>query len=288
MLRQQEAERQRREMEVRFRNLRELSQIMYRGRPVPRAVAADIDALYRRPSEKELKVLRPLEEDLKKYASLLKQQRTGIVRLVEDAGCGDATRVVSAAGACLEYSMPGNGSSFSFREASYRLGRLADIRFANGNFAVTGVMQHGILTGLGDIALDEVTAETKGLEYLVNFKPAADLTQAVEIGKQLAAGTEQNGYLYARELRVVENMTYALRSVAYRGSVYRSINGYIYDELDFDTRLDILAAFRVVRRHDDNSVTVIWKSLSEKESPRLKREKDEPANSEKNNFVAKD
>jgi hypothetical protein len=218
-------------------------------------------------------MLRPLDEDLKKYALFLRLRHTGIIRLISDAGCGDVTKVVSASEPCLEYSMPGHGSSFSFREASYRLDRLADLRFTGESFIITGVMQHGILSGLGDIALDGVTAETRGINYLVNFKPATDLAQAVDIGKKLAVGSELNGYLYASKLRAVEGMTYAIRSVAYRGSLYRSINGYVYDELKFDTRSDILAAFRVIRRHNDGGVTILWKMLSERESPRLKPEK---------------
>ena len=288
MQRRQDAERARRTTADSFRNLKNLSDRANRGREVPRAVANDIQALYRDPTKKELKILRPLDVDLTKYAEFLRERKTGIVRLVEDAGCGDGIKVIAASGPCLEYPMPGNGSSYSFREANYRLARLSDIKFVNGNLVVTGILQHGILTGIGDVELDGVTINTEGLEYLKNFQPAKDLAQAIEIGRELGAEQKRDGHQYSPALRAAAGMTYALRSVAYRGNVYRAINGYVYDELDFDERSDIIVAFRIVRMHGDGSITILWKELSAKESPKLKRERNEPSNVEKNRMVAKD
>ncbi len=278
---------ERRNRDISFARLRAISEQLYRGIPVPREAIKDVTALYREPTAKELEKLRPKAEDVANHAAFLRQGKTGIVRLVADAGCGDGTMVLAVAGPCMEYPMPGNGSSYSFREGNYRLRRLSDLRFVDGNFAVSGVLHHGLMTGIGDISLDKVQLNTKGLEHLNNFRPATQLAKAVEAGRELQNPVEKDGYYYARELRAVEQMTYVFRSVAYRGNVYRSIGGFVYDELKFDKRMDITVAFRIIRKHDDGSITVIWKEIARKPSPVLKRKKGEPARSDINRFLAK-
>ena len=114
------------------------------------------------------------------------------------------------------------------------------------------------------------------------------MSNAVEAGRELQSAVEKDGYYYAKELRAVEQMTYVIRSVAYRGNVYRLVGGFVYDELDFDKRLDITVAFRIIRKHDDGSITIIWKEIARKPSPVLKRKKGEPARSDINRFLAKE
>lgn len=276
----------RRNREISFARLRAISEQAYRGIPVPREAIKDVDALYREPTVKELEKLLPKAEDLANHAIFLRQGRTGIVRLVADAGCGDGTMVLAAASPCMEYPMPGNGSSYSFREANYRLSRLSDLRFVDGNFAVSGVLSHGLLTGIGDISLDKVQLNTKGIEHLNNFRPATELAKAVETGRELQNAVEKDGYYYAKELKALEQMTYVIRSVAYRGNVYRSIGRFVYNELNFDKRMDITVAFRIIRKHEDGSITLIWKEIARKPSPVLKRKKGEPARSDVNKFIA--
>jgi hypothetical protein len=269
-----ETERMRRELDARAQQLTLLSDQAKRNRDIPRAAAMDIQALYRKPTEKELKDLAPIPEDLAKYSTFLGQKGTGLVRLVPDAGCGDGTKVLAAAGPCLMHTMPGNGSWYSFRSANYRLDRLSDLRFTDGNFEATGIVnQLGFLVSMGDIGLDQVSINTKGMEVLQSFIPVSDASEALKLGEQIALGMERDGYFFTRRLRASEGLTYALRSVAYRSSFYRSINGIAYDEMAFDKRFDITVAFRVVRQHDDGSITVLWKEVARKASPRLRVEK---------------
>ena len=83
-------------------------------------------------------------------------------------------------------------------------------------------------------------------------------------------GIENDGFFYCRNLEASENTTYVLRSIAYRGSYYRAIEGFVYDELDFDERRDVTVAFRIVRR-DSESVTILWKILENQKSPAIKK-----------------
>jgi hypothetical protein len=269
--RQRAIELQRRDLELRSRALSTLSDQQDGGREIPRAAAIDIRALYRDPTDKELKDLAPLPEDLTKYSKFLDEKRAGIVRLVPDAGCGDNTQVVSATAPCVKYSMPGNGSSYSFRSTNYRITRLSDMRFADGHFYTSGINQIGILVDLGDVALEQVLPGTKGMDFINSFLPAGDIAEAQRFEEQLLAGIERDGFHYSRQARAAEGRTYAVRSVAYRGSSVRSVSGFPYDEMAFDKRFDITVAFRVVRQHDDGSVTFIWKEIARRESPRLKQ-----------------
>ena len=78
-----------------------------------------------------------------------------------------------------------------------------------------------------------------------------------------------------------------MRSIAYKGSYYRAIDGFLYDELDFDKRKDVTVAFRIIRR-DEESVTIIWKQLAEKDSPKVKRKDKEDSDVKENKFLAKE
>lgn len=277
--RQAEMRRQQEEMEARRRlmheqaRLRSVSERARRGRPVAGETLKDLRELYRKPSDKELKKLRPAAEDLKQYAAFLKQSNTGMIRLEPYKGCGDETVVFSASDACLEYRLPGNGSDYSFRERNYRLGRLADLRFDGESFSSPGVLQLGIMAGLGDVALEKAGLDTPGMAYITSFKPAEETSVAVALGEEFTHGTEKNGFYYASAVRAVGDMTYVLRSIAYRGSVMRSMGGVVFNELDLDERADVIVVFRMIRKHASGGVTILWKELDRKRSPEFGRDK---------------
>ncbi|MBK9155222.1 MAG: hypothetical protein IPM25_13560 [Chloracidobacterium sp.] len=68
-----------------------------------------------------------------------------------------------------------------------------------------------------------------------------------------------------------EGSTFIMRSIAYRSEFFRVIEGVEGDEMVFDTRKDVIVAFRVVKCEPDESVIVAWKEIERKESPRLTR-----------------
>lgn len=241
--------------------------------------------LYRKPTKEELETLAPNAEDVKTYADFLKQSRTGITRLAADFGCGANPSVVNVSPDCMKYTMPGAGSSFSFRINNYRIRRLADLTFTKNSFQTTGVMSHGILVNLGDIFLEQVSLDTKGVKFLLDFAPTTEFQQASEMERQLIAGIDKDGFSYRSGLVAEENQTYFLRSIAYRGASMRAVQGITYNELDFDKRQDIFIAFRIIRKDEDGSITILWKELDSKKSPKIKREKEE-SNVRENNLVA--
>lgn len=245
-----------------------------------------IQPLYRKPTEEELKTLAPNAEDVRKFAAFLKQSNTGITRLAQDFGCAENTSIVVATPNCLLYTMPGAGSSFSFRTNNYRIRRLADLTFTNNSFQTTGVLLHGILVNLGDISLEQISLNTKGIKFLTDFATTGDLKKAAEIERQLVIGIEKDGFMYRSGTVAQENATYLLRSIAYRGTSMRAVQNVAYNELDFDKREDVLIALRVIRKDSDGSITILWKELESKKSPKIKREKQERNKAGENNLVA--
>lgn len=271
---QREQERQRLEREKILQDRgRQISDLTKRNLPAARKTdpnaAKKIRALYRRSTKKELQLMAPDKADMDRFAEFLKQPMTGLILLVPDKGCSENMDVVVAAGDCLVYTMPGAGHSYSFRVHDYRMPRLADISLTDHNsFESRGILEHGIFADLGDIPLEQVDIQTKGLKFLVDFQPEPDIKKALAIETSLAAGVANNGYMYARELIATENTTYALRSIAYRGKYSRTVGGVVFDAMEMDRRKDVLVAFRIVRRRDDGAVTILWKILTEQDSPR--------------------
>jgi hypothetical protein len=224
---------------------------------------------YRKPTEKELAAVAPRADLVVKWASFLKLPNTGIIKLLPEAGCGENVTVISASENCLQFTMPGGGSSYSFRADRYRVRHLADLTNIDGILRTTGLLMHGILVDIGDQQIDDLNLNSDGLRFLVEFKPVFDLNEARRVDARLLNGVESDGRKYGRSVRAAENTTYAMRTVAYRGKIVRSVHGAAYNELDFDRRRDIIVVFRVEEVSRDGAVTLVWRQLADVESPKL-------------------
>ncbi|CAN5322979.1 hypothetical protein BH20ACI1_BH20ACI1_24310 [soil metagenome] len=239
------------------------------------ALRQNIEVLYRKPSKKELKSVAPKSELFERYAEFLRGQNTGLTKLISDSGCADNTKIIVATEECLKYTMPGAGSSYSFRTGNYRIPRLSDVLFTDNSFQASGVLLHGIFVNIGDVALDKITLNTDGLDFLVNFQPEVDYEKAKEIDLILKEGIRDGKFLYRRGLYVVENTTFVLRSIAYAGKYLRAVSSVTYNEFAFDKRRDVIVAFRIVDKDDAGNVTILWKMLANTKSPRVKKPQNE-------------
>ena len=228
-----------------------------------------IDELYRKPTKKEMLTV-AVDNDLReKFTDFLRLKNTGLIRLLNDTGCAENTNVVVASDNCLKNTMPGAGASFSFRINNYRIPRLADLGLTQNAFVTTGDWLHGILVNIGDVSLESVNFQTSGVGFINDFQPIVDVGNAREFDSKLSEGIKNDGFTYCRKTPARENQSYILRSIAYRGNILKSANGVRYNELDYDKRKDVLIAFRVVRKHQDGSLTLLWKRLAIKNSPKL-------------------
>ena len=226
--------------------------------------------LYRKPTKDELESVTPSPALFERYRAIIERDDAGLFKLVPDAGCAENSKVVTASEVCMKYTFPGAGNSYSFRVKNYRIRHLADVTFSDANLVVTGTLTHGIFVNLGDVPLNEVSLQTAGLKYLTDFQPSASYEDANAINVSLDGGLMKNGFIYAMSLPAIENNTYALRSIAYRGRVMTSIKGVPYNELDFDRRRDIVVVFRIVQKDADGSISILWNQLSDKEAPKIK------------------
>jgi hypothetical protein len=215
----------------------------------------------------------------------LRQPDTGLTKLMMDRGCAEYTSVLNVSEECRKYTMPGAGSSFSFRTGNHRVRRLSDLTYRDDGFYSLGILSHSILFNLGDIPLEQITMQTNGMKFLTDFETVTEFEKAREVDKRINDGIENGGFFYSRKAEAAENMTYVLRVVAYRGSYYRAVQGFVYDELDFDERRDVTVAFRIVRR-DDESVTILWKILANQKSPAIKKPTGDKLKLQENKFMA--
>jgi hypothetical protein len=221
-----------------------------------------------KPTKEQKRRLQPNPQDVAKYEQFLAQPRTGIFRLMPDIGCTENVNVIRADAVCLNF-IP-ESSYYSFREKEHTVEMLADIRLRNGFLISDGILSQSILVHLGDVELERVAPTSEGLEFLSEFLPNPLGFEAQKQYVQMMRGVKIGRYEYKKALPMIENATYALRVVAYRGNIFRSFRGYRFDVLDGDKRIDLTLAFRVIRKEqDDGSVTLLWKEIERRESPRI-------------------
>ncbi len=220
-----------------------------------------------KPNKEQKRRLLPNPQDLTKYGRFLEQPRTGIFRLMPDIGCMENVNVIRADALCLNY-VP-ESSYYSFREKEHTIELLADIRLKNGVLISDGILSQGILVNLGEVELDKVEPQSEGLDFLSGFAPNSQGIEAQKQYLQMMRGVKIGRFEYKKAHPIIENSTYALRVVAYRGNIIRSFRGWRFDLLGGDKRIDLTLAFRVIRKDADGSFTLLWKEIERKEAPRL-------------------
>jgi hypothetical protein len=208
------------------------------------------------------------------YADFLSQPGTGLIKLYSDMGCEENSYVLRVDAGCLDW-IP-NSAFYSFREKEHTTDYLSDLTYKNGFFVTDGILSQGLLAVIGDVPLAGVSLSTGGIKFLTDYQPPVHAREAfrqfIEIGRGLKAG----GYEYRKAVRAMENMTYALRVIAYRGKFFSAHRGRVFDALYGDERTDIILAFRVLEKNEDGSVTLLWKEINRQKSPKIifpKREK---------------
>jgi hypothetical protein len=229
-----------------------------------------VSHLYRRSTEAERAFLAPAPELYAKYADILRLPQSGLVRLVANLGCTADQAVVTLSAACLQYSMPGAGNSYSFRIGDHQIRRLADITLTSDRLEVTGQLSLGIMADLGAVDLRSVSIESEQYGFLTAFKPPRDLETARQLEQVLRRGVTSAGVNFKSSAAVAPNSTYLMRSIAYNANYLRAYKGTTFNELSYDRRLDLIIAFQIVDRSEDGGVTLLWREISRKKSPRIK------------------
>lgn len=230
-----------------------------------------------------LKKIGPSKSDREAFKLFLKGPRTGITRLTLPVPCSmtirqrikDSDKFVRE---CPTQYVKGNGSNFSFRLNDYVSAALADLTINGRSIYSAGVLSQGIMVGLGDVQMENISPSSEGVKYLFDFVPAKTLTEAEVQMNPFDSGLTIGKYLYSRAFKPEQNRTFALRVVAYRATwepPFLDSNGSFSsvgskDPFYYDERKDIIVVFRIVRIEMDGSVTLIWRELNRIDSPKLK------------------
>jgi hypothetical protein len=181
--------------------------------------------------------------------AFLKQPHTGLVRLLPREIYDSETYRTNR-----RFTVRGGGAYYSFANLIHYYGYGSDIELDHNKLSVGFAgADFGMMTNLGDTALDEITLTDPRVQYLATYSAPRKEPQAREEYRRFRspAGVMIDGALYRRSLPVQDNTTYLLRSIIYH-------------------RTDVLVAFRVIRQDPDHSVIIAWKLLKRFSATKLK------------------
>lgn len=202
----------------------------------------------------ERKVLMPTSEDVKASAEFLRQSGTGIFRLMH-VDKQTHRKVVTADNPAVsgDVLLFGGGAQYSFTKKNHNADKWSDIRWED-DFFLTGVGGESVspMVTLGDLRLEDITLDSKGIGYLAKLVPAEFETAAEKQFHQFEAGVSEDGFNYGLSAQWKVDTTYAVRSVKYG-------------------RSDLLVAFRVIRQDSNGSLIILWKKLKSYTTPTLKK-----------------
>lgn len=205
-------------------------------------------------------------EDVNKYHELLNGSDTGIVRLHDFSNC-KLNKKNCAQG------LVGQGSSYSFQNNVYTDKLVADILFENASFHIEGLNTLGFISNLGNLPLDSSNLTTAGIKEMAEFEPSSQLAEAESHVAAARNGFQVGNFIYKTSLSLKEESTYVFRSIVFRViSKTQNTNRTDSNGKRESRRRDIIVVFRVIRKHKDGSISLLWKKLQDKESPTIEVE----------------
>jgi hypothetical protein len=184
--------------------------------------------------------LAPAAQEVAGNVAFLKQADTGLFKLrprekVDWQPGQDAKHV----------KLRGGGAYYSFFYLSHDNIYGADLDLDHNSLGLDfKEPDYGILIDMGDLPLNEVSADDSRAAFIAGYKPARRSADARCEIKKFRAGVAVNASLSKLSLPVKVNSTYLLRSINYG-------------------RSDLLVGFRVMRQDSDGSVTIAWKLLKQ-------------------------
>lgn len=206
-----------------------------------------IEAKHAELQKLEKQLLAPSQEDLDAYAEFLKQPNTGLTRLLP--------REIYDSSAHPEKRMTihGGGSYFSFTLLTHEYGWGTQIGLEQNEFKVSFAgADYGMIVNPGDVPLEAINFEHPAIRFLASYIPAEEEPRARSEYGRFATGVTIDGSIYKTRTQARLNKTYAFRGVHYSDS-------------------DVLVAFRIIRKDDDDSVIILWKLLKKYPKPELAR-----------------
>lgn len=214
-------------------------------------------------SAEDFAKIQPDREDFSKYSQILALKNTGLVKILLDPKCSNLIIDLKDEKCSQAFPLKGSGSFYSFRTNSHADSPSADIHYIDGKFEV-GFKDEllGILVELGDVPIESLDLINNDVWVLNDFKISNKLSAVEKQKAEIKQGISKFNRTFTSKISVKPDTTYLVRTIAYRYSE-QAIN---------DKRIDALLAFRVVKK-EANAVTILWRGLNWKDSPKLKMDK---------------
>ena len=145
-------------------------------------------------------------------------------------------------------AVPGGGAYYSFTNRSHDYQKIPQISLEQGYLSVGFAgADYGFFSDLGKVPLAEVSTQTSGIEFLVNYKPPTREPE-IRAEQKKSNNYETENTTFMRRVPVSLDFTFALRAIS------------------FD-RADVLVAFKIHRQDKDGSLIIFWKMLENFEKP---------------------
>ena len=194
----------------------------------------------------ENRILSPSAEDKAAFADFLKQEGTGLIRLLPREKYDETPNKMTL-------TVRGGGAYYSFDRLTHAYGYGSDIELQQGYLSVGFAgCDYGIILKAGAVSLDEISAEHPSAFFLAAYKAAATEPQARIEQRRFGNGDTIDGIKYGERVKAEVGMSYVLRSINYDDS-------------------DLLVALKVVRQDTDGSLIIAWKLLQKFPKPELAR-----------------
>jgi hypothetical protein len=231
------------------------------------------------PAQKKLITPSPEERDA--YREFLRQDHTGMIRLLPRGKYEFTDTVDVERDPELILPIRGGGAFYSFAEKTHAFGPWSELSLNDG-LLITGFAGNslGLLVPLGDVPLESVTPQSAGVDVLAQFTPPTRSSDATEARNRNFRSFKVRDFWYSSVLRALPNTTYVLRSMIYKQDSMIGPRTWAPEASEVaQMRLpfgyggtDTLIAFRIVRANEDGSLTLLWKRLQKFQSPKLKKE----------------
>lgn len=181
------------------------------------------------------------DADKQEFAEFTAQPQTGLIRLLPRE---KYTKLLT---------LSGGGGYYSFARSTHEYGYGSDIALESGMLSVGFAgADYGMLFNLGDLPLDQATAEHRAVRALLDYTPPTKETDVRKMQQQVWQGIELSGMNFKNRSSARVGNTYVVRSISFE-------------------RSDLLVAFRLLREDTDGSFILAFKVLKKFSTPDLER-----------------
>ncbi len=245
-------------------------------RPDTAKAEARINFYNRKLTGAQKKLLEPSPAEMAAHRDFLRQDHTGLIRLLPRGKYEFNSTVAANQNADLALPIRGGGAFYSFAEKSHSYGPWSEISLHEGRLIVG--FQHqslGVMTMLGDVPIESLSLTTPTIAYLAQLVPPTEPAKARNQCLRNLRGFTTGDHLYSASLPALINQTYALRSTVYKkeGRLQMPMGGsavYVPHPYEY-SGADELVVFRILRAAEDGGLTILWKRFQKFSPPKVRQ-----------------